>query len=158
MMITFVARFWLSNNRINYECSNDSINHFDCPAHWIVARVAVQRGMGLLSQRWSRSGSFDFGHSATPWKIMRALVIKSTKPCVVAAGHSRFFFLSLWRQASRQTAKNWVVDLRNANHWINHFYSFTHNHCGKAWKYALAFLGTTIAVGNLSYRSHDEAD
>ena len=89
---------------------------------------------------------------------MRALVIKSTKPRVVATGSSRFFFLSLWRRASRQTAKNWIVDLRNANRWINHIYSFTHNHWEKAWKYALALLGTAIAVGNLSYRSHDEVD
>jgi hypothetical protein len=89
---------------------------------------------------------------------MRALVVKPSKHLVVAPARPRFFFLSLWRKASRQTAKNWVMDLRNANRWSENLHSFTLHLPGKAWKHLRFFLGTTIAVGNLSYRSHDEAD
>src|SRR5206468_1269792 len=46
--------------RRSYE--HNSVNYSYSSANWSAACLAVQPRLGLLSQRWTRSDSFDFNH------------------------------------------------------------------------------------------------
>jgi 4a-hydroxytetrahydrobiopterin dehydratase len=96
---------------MTYEHFNNSFDHPDCFADRRVADLALQRRMGLLSQRRPGFGRGDSGRSIAAWKIMTSELAQ--KECNACDGETPPLKGDALLQLKNQLDDGWrVVDER----------------------------------------------